>query len=331
MNEILIRLFDHERLSRTEAAEVLTSMSQGMYNSAQLSSFLTVYMMRPISLEELQGFRDALLNLCVTFDVGQQQTIDVCGTGGDGKNTFNISTLSALVVAASGYKVTKHGNYGVSSGCGSSNVLEAAGVKFTNDSAILNRQLDEANICFLHAPLFHPALKGIGPIRRELGLKTFFNMLGPMVNPAQPSHQMVGVFNLQLMRLYQYFFENTDSQYAIVYGLDGFDEISLTDDTKLITASQGEEIINAASFNLENVRLDDIGGGSTIEEAKNIFLNVLRNECTDAQKNVVLANSAAAIRCMSPHQSLTDCFAIAQEGLESGQAFNTLQKLLMLQ
>jgi len=225
MKEVLNRLIQHQTLSSSEAREILINIANGSYNTSQIASFLTVYMMRSVSVEELEGFRNALLELCLNVDLSAYNPIDLCGTGGDGKDTFNISTLASFVTAGAGVKVTKHGNYGVSSSCGSSNVLEFLGIKFSNDKDYLERAIDQVGICILHAPLFHPAMKNVAPIRRELGVKTFFNMLGPMVNPAFPPNQLVGVFNLELARLYSYLYQKTDKNYTIVHALDGYDEI----------------------------------------------------------------------------------------------------------
>ena len=330
MKSILEKLINHESLTAAEARDTLLRISKEEFNPAQVAAFITVYLMRTISVEELGGFRQALLELCVPFDRQGVQTLDVCGTGGDGKNTFNISTLSAFVVAGAGYKVTKHGNYGVSSGCGSSNVLEHLGYKFTNDQDILAKQLDEVGICFLHAPLFHPALKSVGPIRRQLGLKTFFNMLGPVVNPAQPTHQMVGVFSLNLQRLYKYLFEEIGHNYAIVHGMSGFDEISLTDQTKVVSTNNGEYVLNAATFQLPQYQLGQISGGETVPQAAQIFTDVLSNKGTEAQTNVVLANSALAIDCYNEVSDLEGSFKKAKEALVNGAAHNAFQNLISL-
>jgi anthranilate phosphoribosyltransferase len=248
MKAILSKLFDHKKLTQQEAKDILTNIAAGKYNEAQIAAFITVYLMRPIAVDELQGFREALLELCVPVDLEGVPTIDVCGTGGDGKNTFNISTLSSFVIAGAGYKVSKHGNVGVSSNSGSSDVLQHLGYQFTNDVDKLKRQLDQANICYFHAPLFHPALKTVGPIRKQLSVKTFFNMLGPLVNPAQPKYQLTGVFSLELARLYQYIFQQIpDKQFAIVHALDGYDEVSLTGDFKVKMNSR-EAIISPQSI-----------------------------------------------------------------------------------
>lgn len=327
MKQILNQLFEHEKLSKEQAQEVLINISKEVYNPAQISAFITVYLMRGISVEELRGFREALLDLCVSLDVEGQDTVDLCGTGGDGKNTFNVSTLSSFVVAGAGYKVTKHGNYGVSSICGSSNVLEYLGYTFTNKEEQLKDQLDKANICFLHAPLFHPALASVGPIRKQLGIKTFFNMLGPLVNPAQPTRQSVGVFNLNLARLYGYLHEELDKKYSIIHSLDGYDEISLTGKAKIIT-NRGEKVVDSDYFGLPQHTPRDIWGGNDIESAAAIFVNLLKNEATTPQKNTVLANSALAIHCFDQNKCIIDCVAEARESLESGAAFHSFQKLV---
>ncbi|GAB4127168.1 MAG: anthranilate phosphoribosyltransferase [Raineya sp.] len=326
MKEILHHLFEHKTLSKTEATEILKNIALGKYNFSQIAAFMTVYLMRSITVEELEGFRDAMLDLCIALDLSAYKPIDLCGTGGDGKNTFNISTLASFVVAGAGQAVAKHGNYGVSSVCGSSNVLEYLGVKFNNDTAHIKEQIEEANICILHAPLFHPALKNVAPIRRELGVKTFFNMLGPMVNPAFPKNQMVGVFNLELARLYAYLYQKTDKNFCIVHSLDGYDEISLTEKFKLFSRNQ-EQLAEPSSFVDEKLHFEQIYGGATVAEAAEIFMNVLQNQCTEAQKNVVIANAAIALQTAQAHLSLEECKAQAKESLESGRALACFRKL----
>ncbi|KOY86072.1 anthranilate phosphoribosyltransferase [bacterium 336/3] len=329
MKEILNHLFEHKTLSKSEATEILKNIALNKYNNSQIAAFMTVYLMRSITVEELEGFRDAMLDLCIGLDLNAYNPIDLCGTGGDGKNTFNISTLASFVVAGAGQAVAKHGNYGVSSACGSSNVLEYFGIKFTSDKNSIQKQLDQANICILHAPLFHPALKNVAPIRRELGVKTFFNMLGPMVNPAFPKNQMVGVFSLELARLYAYLYQQTDKNFSIVHSLDGYDEISLTSDFKVF--SRNEDILTQVeSLNTEKLSLEQISGGDTIEESAQIFMNVLKNEGTQPQKSVVVANASMALKTAQPHKTLTECIGMATESLESGkalQAFETLKKV----
>jgi anthranilate phosphoribosyltransferase len=329
MKEILQRLTSHLTLEREEAKNILKKIAGGEYNNSQVSSFITVFMMRLITVHELAGFRDALLELCLSIDLSEFDTIDLCGTGGDGKNTFNISTASSFVVAGTGGKVTKHGNYGVSSACGSSNVLEYLGYKFTNDRDTLRNQLDKANICFMHAPLFHPAMKAIAPIRRELSVKTFYNLLGPMVNPSFPHNQIVGVWNLETARLYNYIYQQTDKNYTILYSLDGYDEISLTSEFKLISNHE-EELMSAEKIGMPEVSQSDISGGKTVEESVKIFINLLEGKGTEAQKSVVIANSGMALRKLNPGKSIQDCFHMAEESLQEGKALNSLKKLLEL-
>jgi anthranilate phosphoribosyltransferase len=327
MKIILEKLFEHKRLTKQEAKRILINMAQNQYNDAQIAAFITVYLMRSVSVEEMQGFRAALLELCIPIHFDNQDTIDVCGTGGDGKNTFNISTLSAFVLAGAGYKVTKHGNSSVSSACGSSDVLQFLGAKFSNDQTILERKLEKANICYLHAPLFHPALKTVGPIRKQLGIKTFFNMLGPLVNPAQPKYQMTGVFNLELARLYQYIFQETHKKYAIVHALDGYDEISLTGDFKL-KMNEKEQIIAPETLGKALLQPIDLFGGDTVEEAADIFVRILTGIGTKAQNDTVAVNAGVAIHCIHPERSLQDCIAEAEESLISKKALQQFKQFL---
>jgi anthranilate phosphoribosyltransferase len=327
MKEILQRLTSHLTLSREEAKNTLKKIAGGEYNSSQVTAFLTIYMMRMITVHELAGFRDALLELCHATDLSEFNTIDLCGTGGDGKNTFNISTVSSFVVAGAGGKVAKHGNYGVSSACGSSNVLEYLGYKFTNDRDTLRKQLEQAGICFLHAPLFHPAMKAVAPIRRELSVKTFFNLLGPMVNPSFPPNQLVGVWNLETSRLYNYIYQQSDKNYTIVYSLDGYDEISLTNDFKLISNME-ESLLDPEKIGFKRLTPESIKGGVNVEESVKIFLNILDGKGTKAQKAVVIVNSGFALKKLFPLKNLSECFAIAEKSLQSGNAKSKLKKLL---
>ena len=327
MKDILNKLIQHSVLTKLEAKEVLVDIAKGKYNNSQISAFLTVYMMRSITVEELEGFKDALLELCLHIDLSAYDPIDLCGTGGDGKDTFNISTLASFVAAGAGVKVAKHGNYGVSSKCGSSNVLESLGLKFTNDKEQLERDIDEAGICFLHAPLFHPALKNVGPIRKELAVRTFFNMLGPMVNPTFPNKQMVGVFSLELARLYAYLYQQTDKKFAILHSLDGYDEISLTSDIKLFSYRE-ERIMKPSDFGVSPIKAEQAKGGETIEESAKIFTDILNGEGTKEQNNVVCANAAMAVYCVTPGIEITDAFAIARESLESKKALASFKKLI---
>ena len=326
MKAILNHLFENKTFSREQSRDILTRIAQGEFNNSQMAAFMTAYCMRSITVDELEGFRDAMLVLCRPVELETNDLIDLCGTGGDGKDTFNISTLASFVVAGAGYQVAKHGNYGVSSGCGSSNVMEFLGYQFTNENDRLKRSLDKANICFLHAPLFHPAMKTVAPIRKELGVKTFFNMLGPLVNPAKPKNQMVGVFSLELARVYAYLYQKSNVKYTILNALDGYDEVSLTGDFKTFSAD-GEQINSIELLGFEKLDPIQIAGGSTVKESAEIFLSVLRNESSAAQANVVLCNAALAIKTIKSEQSFADSYYEAEESLLSGNAlksFNTL-------
>ena len=328
MEQLLNKLVNHESLSKEQARGVLVSISEGKYNSSQIASFLTVYRMRPLTLEELEGFRDALLDLCLVVDIAHYNTIDLCGTGGDGKNTFNISTLASFVTAGADVLVSKHGNYGVSSISGSSNVMEYLGVKFSSDTDFLKRCLDEARICLLHAPLFHPAMKNVAPIRKELGVKTFFNMLGPMVNPAFPKNQLVGVFDLELARMYGYIYQKGVKNYTILHAMDGYDEVSLTSSVKVISNSS-ETVLQPEDFGLQKTKQSDIYGGESIKKAAEIFMNILNGFGTVAQNNVVCANAGLAIATVQKC-TLKQGILQAQESLMSGNALSSLQKLQSL-
>jgi len=312
-------------LSKEEAKNVLVNISNGSYNTSQIASFLTVYMMRSISIEELAGFREALLDLCIRVDLSAYNTIDLCGTGGDGKDTFNISTLASFVVAGAGIKVAKHGNYGVSSISGSSNVMEKMGIKFSNHTDFLEKCIDKAGICILHAPLFHPAMKNVGPIRKELAVKTFFNMLGPMVNPSFPKNQLVGVFNLEMARMYAYLYQNTNTNFTILHSLDGYDEVSLTGPTKMIT-SKMEGMLNPEDFGVRIVLQSEIEGGKTIEDSAQIFTDIISGKGNEAQNNVVCANAAMAIATVTKCLPL-EGFQIAKDSLLSGKGLVALKKL----
>ena len=325
MKNILNRLINHEMLTAVEAKEVLVNISNGSYNPSQISAFLTVFMMRSISIEELSGFREALLDLCIRVDLSDYNTIDLCGTGGDGKDTFNISTLASFIAAGAGIKVAKHGNYGVSSISGSSNVMEKLGIKFSNDADFLERSIDKAGICVLHAPLFHPAMKNVGPIRKELAVKTFFNMLGPMVNPSFPKNQLVGVFNLELARIYSYLYQNTDVNVTILHSLDGYDEVSLTGPTKIITSSM-EGVLNPEDFGVSLLAQSEIEGGKTIEESAQMFTDIISGKGTEAQNNVVCANAGMAIATVTKCTPL-EGFQLAKESLLSGKGLKALNKL----
>jgi anthranilate phosphoribosyltransferase len=328
MKEILAHLYQHKTLSKDEAQNILIDIATGKHNNYQIASFLTAFIMRDITLDELIGFRQALLELCIKIDLSDYNPMDLCGTGGDGKNTFNISTLSSFVVAGAGIPVAKHGNYGVSSISGSSNVLEQLGIQFQKDEKKLKEQLEKTNICFLHAPLFHPAMNIVGPIRKEMGVKTFFNMLGPLVNPAQPKIQFTGVFSLELARIYLYLFQDENLQYTIAHSLDGFDEVSLTGDCKIYN-NWGEKIISADYFGFKPLKLQAIHGGDTLHEAAQIFVKVLEGKGSIEQNEVVLANASLAIQTYK-NIEVIEAMEIAKDsllGLKALQSFTKLKSL----
>ena len=328
MKNILNRLINHETISTEEAKQVIVNISNDMYNPSQITCFLSVFMMRSITLEELKGFRDALLELCLPINLNDFNAIDIVGTGGDGKNTFNISTLSSFIAAGAGVNVSKHGNYGVSSTSGSSNVLEHLGIKFTNNEDFLKRCLDQAGICILHAPLFHQAMKNVAPIRRELGVKTFFNMLGPLVNPSYPKNHVLGVFSLEVLRLYSFLYQNTDNNYNIVYALDGYDEISLTGKAKIIS-NHSEKLFSPEDLGVTKIKQEAIFGGNSVKDAAEIFIDIISGQGTEAQNNVVCANAGLAI-ATSKQISHQEGFEIAKESLFSGKAKTSLDKLIAL-
>lgn len=326
MKKLLNTLFDYQELSADEARQILHEIAGGKYNHSQIASFLTIYRMRPVTVEELRGFRKALLDLCHRIDLTGYKAIDLCGTGGDGKNTFNISTLTSFVVAGAGFHVAKHGNYGVSSVCGSSNVMEYLGYQFTNEQDQIKRELDAAGISFLHAPLFHPAMKAVGPVRRELGIKTFFNMLGPLVNPSRPGYQLTGVFNLELARLYKYILQKEGNRYTIVHALDGYDEVSLTGPFRIVTPER-DEVLDPRQMGFLQLKAEDLFGGDTVPEAAAIFTKVLSGEGSISQNEVVLANAALAISTVAPELDIAQAREKAESSLLGGkanQSFNTL-------
>ena len=326
MKKILNRLTQYETLTENESRNIIIDISEGKLNTSQISSFLTIFMVRNITIEELNGFRKALIELSLKIDLKEFDPIDLCGTGGDEKDTFNISTLASFVTAGSGVKVAKHGNYGVSSSCGSSNVLEYLDLKFNNDSDKIRKAVDKANICFLHAPLFHPAMKNVAPVRKELGLKTFFNMLGPMVNPSMPEKQVVGVYNLELARIYNYLYQTTDINYNIIHSIDGYDEISLTNGTK-VYSRESEFILGSEDFNLKNIDSKNIIGGKDIKSSSKIFMDVLNGKGSTDQENVVCANASLAI-AISKDVSIIEAFNQAKESIKTKNALKCFYDLI---
>ena len=330
MREILNHLFEHKTLNRHEAENVLTHIAKGNYSDSEIAAFLTVYLMISITVDELTGFRDALLNLCIRVDLSDFEPMDVCGTGGDGKDTFNISTLTTFVLAGAGIKIAKHGNYGVSSTCGSSNILEHFGYKFSTDNDKLRKEIDQSGVCFLHAPLFNPAMKNVAPVRRALKIKTFFNMLGPMVNPSFPTKQLIGVYSLELARLYNYLYQQSSMKYMIIFSLDGYDEVSLTSDFKYILNGV-EQIVSPEQMNYERAQQSELGGGQSVTEAADLFMKILKGEGTSTQNNVVTVNAQMALKCYYPSKSFEECREIADESLKSKKARKAFIKLIEMQ
>ncbi len=327
MKKILNELFEYKTLTRSQAKEVLVNISKGTCNESEIASFITVYLMRSITIEELQGFKEALMELCMPVDLSDFELLDMVGTGGDGKNTFNISTLSSFIVAGTGNKVAKHGNYAATSVSGSSNVMEQLGYRFKTSTDELKNELENAGICFLHAPLFHPALKAVAGIRKSLAVRTFFNMLGPMVNPASPQYRLIGVYNLEMARIYNYMLQEGNTQFTIIHSLDGYDEISLTGDTKIIN-KDGEKIMSAEILGKRTVAASDIYGGATVEEAAKIFLKIIRGEGSWAQNAVVIANAAMGLQCTGKYSDYETCYQLAVKSLESGSAYKSFQSLI---
>ena len=327
MKQILKRIFHHEELTREEACTLMQRMTGGEMNEAQTAALLAAFQMRGVKVDELVGFRDALLQACVPIDLHEFHPIDIVGTGGDGKNTFNISTCACFVVAGAGYRVAKHGNYGATSVSGASNVMEHYGVKFTNDADKLKRSIEQCGMAYLHAPLFHPALKTVAPVRKALGVRTLFNLLGPLVNPCHPACQLLGVADLPQMRLYTNTLQQLGIQFAVVNNLDGYDEISLTDEFKVMTRNY-ERIYRPQALGFSAVRPEELSGGACKEDAARIFDNVLNNRAEAAQTQCVIVNAAFAIQVMEPEKEIEECIAIARESLESGRALKTLKKFI---
>ncbi len=327
MKQILNQLFNHQSLTKYEAAEVMTNIAAGKYNDSQIAAFISVYLMRSIELDEVIGFRNALLELAIPMDLSEFDPLDIVGTGGDGKNTFNISTCSCFAVAGAGYKVAKHGNYGATSVSGSSNVLEYFGAKFTTDINIVKRSLDEAGFAYLHAPFCNPAMKNVAPIRKNIGVRTFFNVLGPLISPVRPQYQSLGVYNLKMMRLYNYIYQNLDVQYSIIHSMDGYDEISLTDTCKIMT-NQGESVYTPEQLGFKTLKQEELWGGNTIDEAAQIFMNVLENKATNAQRDAVIINTTFAIQTRRPEKTLEQCKSEATESLESEKAKKAFGKFV---
>ena len=327
MKQILNKLFEHQSLTRSEATEVMTNIAAGKYNEAQISAFVSVFIMRSIELNEIIGFRDALLDMAIEADLSEFDSIDIVGTGGDGKNTFNISTASCFAVAGAGYKVAKHGNYGATSVSGASNVLEHYGAKFTTDMDVVKKAIDQSGFAYLHAPLCNPAMKNVAGVRKNLGVRTFFNVLGPLISPVRPNYQCLGVYDLKMMRLYNYIYQSLGINYTIVHSLDGYDEISLTSTCK-VSNNKGENVYSPEDLGFRQIAQKELWGGETVADASKIFLNVLNNKATDAQRNAVVINSAFTIQTICPEKTIDECKSEALQSLERGKAKKAFEKFI---
>lgn len=323
----LEKIITRSTLTEGEAYMCMLKIGRGELNDAQIAAIVTGLQLRGLRLEELMGFRKALIELAIPIALEYDEAIDVCGTGGDGKNTFNISTTTAFVLASMGYKVIKHGNYGVSSLCGSSNVLEHFGIRFTTDQSVLQQQLDASNLCFLHAPLFHPALKMVAPIRKQLGIATFFNALGPLVNPVQPTHQLVGTYNLELAKLYQHVLADKRINYTVLHGLEGFDELTFIGSTRILGKSRDEILLpNVLGA---SISLEELFGGQTVNESAKIIIDLLNGKGTDAQQKVLAGNVALGIQTFQPERSFESAYMESLDFIRSGNGIVSFNQITL--
>ena len=327
MKHILVKLLDYQYLSRDESRELLIAIVRGEVPDTQVAALITIFLMRSISVEEVLVFREALVEMRVPVDLKEYKAIDIVGTGGDGKNTFNISTSACFVVAGAGYPVVKHGNYGATSVSGSSNAMEQQGVKFTTDIHVLRKSIEAANIAYLHAPFFSPALKAVAPVRKSLGVRNFFNVLGPLINPSDPEYQLLGVYDLSMSRLYSYIYQASRKKFGIVHSLDGYDEISLTGQFKVVT-NKGEQLFMPEELGFNRVRQEEIFGGNTIEDVVSVFNRVLNCTATQPQMDVVIANAAFAIQIIENKKTIAECIEIAKNSLYGKKALNALKKFV---
>jgi anthranilate phosphoribosyltransferase len=319
-------LFTGERLNHESAREVFLEVLSGKLPAAQIAAFLTVFQTRPVSLDELEGFQKAMLERAITIDFGTVEILDLCGTGGDHKNTFNVSTLAAFVVAACGVPVAKHGNYGSSSHCGSSNVLEALGFTFSPSLDLLRDDLEKHNLCFIHAPLFHPALKVLAPVRKELGFRTIFNLLGPLANPARPRRQLIGVTDQKTANIYSGILRRQGLHFSVVFSADGYDEISLTGAWKVASTS-ADTAYQPEDLGFPRVEPALLAIGPHISDATKAFLNILQNKADRLQSEVIIANAGFAVAVARPEISLENCIQMAREALHSGRAFQIFKEM----
>lgn len=329
MRAMLNRLLDRETLTSSETKEILLQISEGNTSNEQIAALLATFQMRGITAQELIGFKEALLSSSVKINLDQYNPLDIVGTGGDGKNTFNISTCACFVVAGAGYKVAKHGNYGATSISGASNVMEEHGIKFTTDYDKLSRSIEESNIVYLHAQLFSPAMKYVAPVRKALQISTLFNLLGPLVNPCRPVNQLLGVADLSQLRLYTEVFKLTGVNFTIVNSLDGYDEISLTSAFR-ISSTEYESIMTPGDLGYEIIKAEDISAGQTKQEAAKVFYSILDNSASKARKDCVIVNAAFGIQTLEPARQIDDCLSIARKSLESGKALLSFKKFLSI-
>jgi anthranilate phosphoribosyltransferase len=329
MKTILPNLFNPAGLSRTEAAEALTAVISAEAEPSQIGAFISIIETRGITQNEFEGFIGVLSDSGKQVDLGTFETIDVCGTGGDGKGTFNISTAAAFILAGSGVKVAKHGNKSATSGCGSSDVLEHLGLRFTDDEATLRSQLEAANFTYLHAPLFQPALRNLGAIRSSLGFKTFFNMIGPLLNPARPRYRFAGVSSPLALRQYQYFLETTDCQYSVVFSRDGYDEISLTSSFEVVTRD-GRETLSPEDVGFPRLNTNDLIGGHDVATSADLLLRILGGKGNDSQNSVTVINAAFARKTVTS-EPINQCIEKCRDSLESGRGLSALETLLKTQ
>lgn len=328
ITKIFNQLMNHEQLTREQTRDLIIAITRNELNDAEIAALLTALQMRGISVDELLGFRDGILQTGVAVPLDCDRYIDVVGTGGDRKNTFNISTTSCFVIAGAGYKVAKHGNYAATSVSGASNVIKQHGVVFTADLDKLNKSINECGIVYLHAQLFAKAMKFVGPIRKSLPFPTFFNLLGPIINPSKPQCQLLGTANLDQMRLYNNVYQKMGIDYGIVNSMDGYDEISLTGDFK-VTTNNYERVFHVKDLGFEPAKPEELVAGATEEEAAKIFDSVLDNTCLPAQKNIVIANAAFGIQVLEKgKKSIEECMDIARESIDSGSAKRTFKKFV---
>lgn len=325
MKDQLEAVIHGRKLSSQAARALMLAALEEPVNASAVSALLTALRIHGVSVDELDGFCQALLELATPIDLSTEDILDVCGTGGDGKGTFNISTATAFILAAAGYKVAKHGNYAVSSSCGSSNVLEALGLSFTADQETLKRRLAKTKVCFLHAPLFHPAMKRVAPIRKELGFRTVFNMLGPLVNPARPTFQVNGVYDRELLRLYGYLLPRQGKRFAALLSTDGYDEVTLTAPL-LVATERGSYELAPSDFGASVLQPGDILGGTTIAESATILRTILQGKGTQPQEDVVSASAGLVMWTKEGSGTLAEHVTRAREVIRSGAGATILTR-----